>query len=150
MNAFKLGALFVPAPELITLLLAATLSFGIWAALRHTDLGKALRASAEDSAVAAAFGVPPDSVACRHIGSLWNRKCEGREWPFDVDPFRLMDRRDGTHHFWRLGNMRRPYGQQRNSTQICEQAHTAGGQFVAPRVQGRMHAGTVVLKAVLA
>jgi len=45
----------VPLPELITLGLAVSLSFVVWAVLRYTDLGKALRASAEDSAVAAAF-----------------------------------------------------------------------------------------------
>jgi branched-chain amino acid transport system permease protein len=54
---FKVGALYVPMPELITLLFAAGLSFAVWAVLRYTDLGKALRASAEDGAVAAAFGI---------------------------------------------------------------------------------------------
>jgi branched-chain amino acid transport system permease protein len=54
---FKIGALFVPVPELITLVLAVSLSVGLWALLRFTDLGKALRAAAEDPAIAAAFGV---------------------------------------------------------------------------------------------
>jgi branched-chain amino acid transport system permease protein len=54
---FKLLGLYVPVPELITLLLAVSLSFGIWAVLRYTDLGKALRASAEDAPIAAAFGI---------------------------------------------------------------------------------------------
>jgi branched-chain amino acid transport system permease protein len=54
---FKIGFLYVPIPELITLVLAIGLSFALWAVLRYTDLGKALRAAAEDSAVAAAFGV---------------------------------------------------------------------------------------------
>lgn len=54
---FKLGELFVPLPELITLGLAVALSFAVWAVLRYTDLGKALRASAEDAAVASAFGI---------------------------------------------------------------------------------------------
>jgi branched-chain amino acid transport system permease protein len=56
-HRFKIAGLFVPLPELITLGLAVGLSFAIWAVLRHTDLGKALRASAEDAAVAAAFGI---------------------------------------------------------------------------------------------
>ena len=56
-HRFKIAGLFVPLPELITLVLAVGLSFAVWAVLRHTDLGKALRASAEDSAVAAAFGI---------------------------------------------------------------------------------------------
>jgi branched-chain amino acid transport system permease protein len=54
---FRIGELFVPVPELITLVLAVSLSLAIWAVLRFTDLGKALRAAAEDAPVAAAFGV---------------------------------------------------------------------------------------------
>jgi branched-chain amino acid transport system permease protein len=54
---WKVGGLFVPLPELLTLLIAAGLAFGVWAALRYTDLGKAMRAAAEDAPVAAAFGV---------------------------------------------------------------------------------------------
>src|SRR3990172_9689348 len=54
---FKLGALYVPFPELLTLIMAAALSLCTWAALRYTDLGKAMRAAAEDAPIAAAFGV---------------------------------------------------------------------------------------------
>ena len=54
---FKVGVLFVPVPELITLILAVAISLGVWALLRFTDLGKALRAAAEDAPIAAAFGV---------------------------------------------------------------------------------------------
>lgn len=54
---FKLLGLYVPLPELITLLLAVSLSFAVWAVLRYTDLGKALRASAEDAVIATAFGI---------------------------------------------------------------------------------------------
>jgi len=54
---FSVGELFVPVPELLTLLLALALSFGIWAAMRYTNIGRALRALAEDAPVAAAFGV---------------------------------------------------------------------------------------------
>ena len=54
---FRIGELFVPVPELITLVLAVVISLAIWALLRFTDLGKALRASAEDASIAAAFGV---------------------------------------------------------------------------------------------
>ena len=56
-RTFKVGALFVPLPELLTLVLSLALAFGIWAALRYTDLGRALRALAEDAPIAAAFGV---------------------------------------------------------------------------------------------
>jgi branched-chain amino acid transport system permease protein len=54
---FRLGGLFVPVPELITLLLAVGLCFAVWAVLRFTDLGRAMRAAAQDAPVAAAFGV---------------------------------------------------------------------------------------------
>jgi branched-chain amino acid transport system permease protein len=54
---FKVGELFVPMPELITFVLAVVISLGIWALLKFTDLGRALRASAEDPKIAAAFGI---------------------------------------------------------------------------------------------
>ena len=54
---WKLGGLYFPLPEVLTLLLAVAISFAVWAVLRYTDLGKAMRAAAEDPAVAAAFGV---------------------------------------------------------------------------------------------
>ena len=54
---FKIGVLYFPVPEMITLLLAVGLSFAIWAVLRFTDLGKAMRAAAEDAPIASAFGV---------------------------------------------------------------------------------------------
>jgi branched-chain amino acid transport system permease protein len=54
---WKVGELFVPLPELLTLGIACGLALGAWAALRFTDLGKAMRATAEDAPIAAAFGV---------------------------------------------------------------------------------------------
>ena len=54
---FTIGTLYVPVPELVTLLLAVVISLGVWAAMRYTDLGKALRAMAEDGPIAAAFGI---------------------------------------------------------------------------------------------
>jgi branched-subunit amino acid ABC-type transport system permease component len=53
----RVGGMFVPVPELLTLVLALALSFAIWAAMRYTRLGRALRALAEDAPVAAAFGI---------------------------------------------------------------------------------------------
>jgi branched-chain amino acid transport system permease protein len=60
---FKVGALYVPVPELITLLIAVGLAFGVYAVLRHTDLGRALRATAEDAPIAAAFGINQKALA---------------------------------------------------------------------------------------
>lgn len=54
---FIIGNLFIPVPELLTLLLAVLFAFAIWAAMRFTDLGKAMRAMAEDGPIAAAFGI---------------------------------------------------------------------------------------------
>jgi branched-chain amino acid transport system permease protein len=54
---FRVGELFVPVPELMTLLVTLALAFGIWAAMRYTNVGRALRALAEDAPVAAAFGI---------------------------------------------------------------------------------------------
>ena len=60
---FRLGALYVPAPELITLVLAFVLSLALWSALKFTDLGKAMRAAAEDGPIASAFGVDRQAIA---------------------------------------------------------------------------------------
>lgn len=54
---FKIGALYVPFPELLTLFLALTLCIATWAGLRYTEVGRAMRATAEDAPIAAAFGV---------------------------------------------------------------------------------------------
>jgi branched-chain amino acid transport system permease protein len=56
-HSYKVLGLYMPLPELITLLLAVGLSVAVWAVLRYTDIGKALRASAEDAPIAAAFGI---------------------------------------------------------------------------------------------
>jgi branched-chain amino acid transport system permease protein len=60
---FRLGALYLPLPELLTLGLAMLLCFAAWAVLRYTDTGKAMRAAAEDGPIAAAFGVNQRALA---------------------------------------------------------------------------------------
>jgi len=54
---FRVGSLYVALPELLTLAMALALSLAVWAWLRHTYAGKAMRAIAEDAPIAAAFGV---------------------------------------------------------------------------------------------
>lgn len=54
---FTIGSLYVPVPELLTLVLSVTIALSIWAVMRYTDLGKAMRAMAEDGPIASAFGV---------------------------------------------------------------------------------------------
>jgi len=60
---FRIGGLFVPVPELITFVLAVALAFAAWVVLRHTETGRALRATREDPAIAAAFGVNERALA---------------------------------------------------------------------------------------
>jgi branched-chain amino acid transport system permease protein len=60
---FTVGSLYVPVPELLTLGLALAISFAVWAGMRYTDLGKALRAMAEDGPIAAAFGIDSKLLA---------------------------------------------------------------------------------------
>jgi len=55
--SLRAGALFVPVAELLALLTAVLLAGLTWAWLRFTWVGKAMRASAEDPQIAAAFGV---------------------------------------------------------------------------------------------
>ncbi|MEO6407875.1 MAG: branched-chain amino acid ABC transporter permease [Burkholderiaceae bacterium] len=54
---FVIAGLYVPVPELLTLVLSSALALAIWAALRYTDLGRAMRAMAEDAPIAGAFGI---------------------------------------------------------------------------------------------
>jgi len=55
--SWRLGPLFVPLVEAAMLLVALLLACGTWAMLRFTYVGKAMRASAENPDMAAAFGV---------------------------------------------------------------------------------------------
>jgi hypothetical protein len=80
-----------------------------------------------------------DGVARWYVGGFRYRERESRERPLDLDPFGLMDRRDGTHHRRRLKNSRGNYGKHRDSTHICEDTHKGGGQFLTPGMQGRVH-----------
>jgi branched-chain amino acid transport system permease protein len=56
-GSLRLLGLYVPVPELLALVTAAALAVLTWAWLRFTWVGKAMRASAEDPLIAAAFGV---------------------------------------------------------------------------------------------
>lgn len=56
-ESLRLGKLFVPTMELLTFVIAAVLSVAVWAWLRFSYFGKAVRAAAQDPAIAAAFGI---------------------------------------------------------------------------------------------
>ncbi len=53
----KLGPIYLPYMELTAFVLAASLAVGAWAILRFTYFGKAVRAAAEEPAMAAAYGI---------------------------------------------------------------------------------------------
>lgn len=56
-HSMRLGPLYIPTLDLITCLAAILLSGLIWAWLRFTYIGRALRAAAEDPDIAAAYGI---------------------------------------------------------------------------------------------
>ena len=63
-----MGSLFVPLPELITLVLAVGIALAIWAAMRYTDLGKALRAMAEDAPAPVPQRAGGEGLSCDGAG----------------------------------------------------------------------------------
>jgi branched-subunit amino acid ABC-type transport system permease component len=68
-ESYRKAYAVVPAPELLTLILAVALSGAVWATLRYTDTGRALRAAAEDASIAAAFGVDQRFLALMLSGA---------------------------------------------------------------------------------
>ncbi|WP_201839871.1 branched-chain amino acid ABC transporter permease [Microvirga zambiensis] len=56
-ESLRIGPLYVPILELLTLVAAAVLAAAAWFGLNRTTLGKALRAAAHDGPIAAAFGI---------------------------------------------------------------------------------------------
>ena len=60
---FRIGELFLPLPEIITLGLSVGCALIVWLVLKRTDLGKALRAASEDAPIAAAFGINQRGLA---------------------------------------------------------------------------------------
>src|SRR5690606_36754791 len=62
-HRYRIGDVFLPSPGLITLVLGVANSVAVRLALKRTDLGKALRAAAEDAPIAAAFGIYQRALA---------------------------------------------------------------------------------------
>jgi len=56
-ESLRLGRFFIPTLELMAFGIAAVLSVVVWAWLRYSYFGKAVRAAAQDPAIAAAFGI---------------------------------------------------------------------------------------------
>ena len=61
--SLQVGGVFVPVSEALMFAVAAALSLATWASLRFTYAGKAMRASAENPDIAAAFGIDHKRLA---------------------------------------------------------------------------------------
>jgi branched-chain amino acid transport system permease protein len=66
--SWRVGSIFVPMAEAIMFIAAVALLIAIWAWLRFTYVGKAMRASAENAPIAAAFGVDHKKLALLMAG----------------------------------------------------------------------------------
>jgi branched-chain amino acid transport system permease protein len=67
-EAFHLGGLYIPLAKLFAFVLAMVLSAALWAFLHTTDLGKAMRAAAQNREVAMLMGINPNRVFCVALG----------------------------------------------------------------------------------
>ena len=67
-SAIHIGTLYVAVAKLIAFVVAMLLSGALWVFLRATDLGKAMRASAQNRDVAMLMGINPDRVFCVALG----------------------------------------------------------------------------------
>jgi branched-chain amino acid transport system permease protein len=63
-----IGPLYVAFAKLIAFAVAMVLSAALWAVLHLTDIGKAMRAAAQNRDVAMLMGINPDRVFCVAVG----------------------------------------------------------------------------------
>jgi branched-chain amino acid transport system permease protein len=67
-TAIHIGPLYIAVAKLIAFGIAMMLSGVLWVFLRTTDLGKAMRAAAQNQEVAMLMGINPDLVFCVAVG----------------------------------------------------------------------------------
>src|SRR3984957_13060403 len=67
-EAFHVGGLYIPVAKRIAFVLAMALSAMLWVFLHTTDLGKAMRAAAQNRDVATLMGINPNRVFCVALG----------------------------------------------------------------------------------
>src|SRR5471032_3344292 len=67
-EALHIGPFYVPVAKLIAFVLAMVLSGILWVFLHATDLGKAMRAAAQNRGVAVLMGINPNRVFCVALG----------------------------------------------------------------------------------
>jgi branched-chain amino acid transport system permease protein len=63
-EAFHIAGLYIPVAKLIAFVVAMLLSAALWVFLHTTDLGKAMRAAAQNRDVATLMGINPNRVFC--------------------------------------------------------------------------------------
>src|SRR5246127_4579971 len=66
--AWHIGGLYIPVAKLIAFAVAMALSGLLWVFLHTTDLGRAMRAAAQNREVAMLMGINPDRVFCIAVG----------------------------------------------------------------------------------
>src|SRR5246127_5142856 len=67
-TALHFYGLYIPVAKLIAFVVAMALSGALWVFLHTTDLGKAMRAAAQNREVAMLMGINPDRVFCIAVG----------------------------------------------------------------------------------
>ena len=67
-TSIHLGEVYVAVAKLIAFVVAMVLSGALWVFLHATDLGKAMRAAAQNPDVAMLMGINPDRVFCVAVG----------------------------------------------------------------------------------
>jgi branched-chain amino acid transport system permease protein len=67
-TAIQIGGVYVALAKLIAFVVAMLLSILLWVFLHATDLGKAMRAAAQNRDVAMLMGINPDRVFCVAVG----------------------------------------------------------------------------------
>src|SRR6202049_3489000 len=63
-EAIHIGELYIPVAKLIAFVVAMALSAALWIFLHTTDLGRAMRAAAQNRDVAMLMGINPNRVFC--------------------------------------------------------------------------------------
>jgi branched-chain amino acid transport system permease protein len=67
-ESLQFWGIYIPVAKLIAFALAMVLSGALWVFLHTTDLGKAMRASAQNREVAMLMGINPNRVFCIALG----------------------------------------------------------------------------------
>jgi branched-chain amino acid transport system permease protein len=67
-SALHIGPIYIAVAKLIAFAVAMVLSAALWVFLRSTDLGKAMRAAAQNPDVAMLMGINPDRVFAVAVG----------------------------------------------------------------------------------